>query len=59
MGNELLDCIKQTAMILIKEKKGEGFNVLSNNFPAAGQAVHHVHYHAIPRNEGDGVKVIG
>ena len=33
----------------------EGWNVLQNNGTSAGQAVHHVHFHIIPRVEGDGL----
>ena len=33
----------------------EGYNVLCNNGPAAGQVVPHLHFHIIPRNSGDGV----
>jgi histidine triad (HIT) family protein len=54
LGGELIDCIKKTTMKLIEEHKAEGFNVISNNFPAAGQAVHHVHFHIMPRKDGDG-----
>ena len=58
-GQELLDCIKNTALKLLEVNKAGGFNVVSNNFPVAGQAVHHVHYHILARKEGAGVKVIG
>jgi len=34
--------------------KADGFNILQNNGPAAGQAVAHYHVHVIPRREGDG-----
>ena len=32
-----------------------GWNVLQNNGQVAGQVVMHVHFHIIPRNEGDGL----
>lgn len=31
------------------------WNILQNNGQAAGQVVHHVHFHIIPRIEGDGL----
>ena len=41
--------------ILIKEKlKIDGFNLVQNNFPAAGQVIPHLHFHIIPRMKGDG-----
>jgi histidine triad (HIT) family protein len=33
----------------------EGYNVLCNNGKAAGQIVDHLHFHIIPRRNGDGV----
>jgi histidine triad (HIT) family protein len=32
----------------------DGVNLVQNNLRAAGQAVDHVHFHLIPRFEGDG-----
>jgi len=32
-----------------------GFNVLNNEGKVAGQVVQHVHFHIIPRNDGDGI----
>jgi histidine triad (HIT) family protein len=32
-----------------------GWNVLQNNGKIAGQAVDHLHFHLIPRREGDGL----
>lgn len=58
LGQELLDCVKKTTMKLIEEKKAEGFNLISNNFEAAGQAVHHVHFHILPRKKDDGFKLL-
>ena len=54
LGSELLDCIKKTAMELMKKTNAEGFNVVNNNFEAAQQIVKHVHFHIIPRKKGDG-----
>lgn len=55
IGEDLLDCIKKTALKVIKENNAEGFNVVNNNFEVAGQAVKHVHYHLLPRKKGDKV----
>ncbi len=33
----------------------EGYNVLQNNGPQAGQVVAHVHFHVIPRTADDGL----
>lgn len=59
LGQELLDCIKKTAVKLIDEKNAKAFNVINNNFETAGQAVHHVHYHILPRKDDDGLKIVG
>jgi len=59
LGQELIDCIKNTAMKILDETKSTGFNVLNNNYESAGQAVHHVHFHIIPRKKDDGLKIIG
>ena len=53
LGQEFIDCIKGTVMKLMKEEKFDGFNIINNNFPAAGQVVKHVHFHIIPRRKGD------
>ena len=59
LGGELLDCIKNTAIKIMKEKNVDGFNVINNNFESAGQIVNHVHFHIIPRKKGDGLKLVG
>ena len=42
----------------IKIKLGaDGFNILQNNFTAAGQVVDHMHYHIIPRYYNDNLKI--
>lgn len=57
LGSELVECIKKTALILMKDYDSTGFNVLSNNFESAEQYVKHVHFHIFPRKEGDNVKI--
>ena len=34
-----------------------GYNVQVNNDPIAGQIVPHIHFHVIPRREGDGLEL--
>lgn len=51
-GIDLIDCIKKTALKLIKETKAEGFNIVQNNFKSAGQIVEHIHFHILPRKKG-------
>ena len=42
--------------VLMTEKLGcDGFNLVQNNGKAAGQTVFHLHWHVIPRSEGDGI----
>ena len=55
LGNELLEAIKKISLKLIKDKKAEGINVISNNEKIAGQLVFHTHVHIIPRKKGDGL----
>jgi len=57
LGSELLDCIKKTSLELMGEHNASGFNILNNNFEAAGQLVDHLHFHIIPRRKGDGLKL--
>jgi len=52
LGSELLDVIKRVFEIR-QEEGAEGFNLIMNNFPAAGQLVIHAHLHFLPRKKGD------
>lgn len=40
---------------LVEVTGADGFNLLQNNGSVAGQVVGHVHFHLIPRGEGDGL----
>ena len=58
LGSELVDAVKNTfSFIAKKDKTVEGFNLVQNNFPAAGQAIMHTHWHLLPRRKGDGRKL--
>lgn len=59
LGAELLSFTKHISSLLLEKKVGDGFNVLMNNLPAAGQVVMHAHLHVLPRKEQDGVETIG
>ncbi len=67
LGSELLDAVKHVGLKLIKDggKAGSlssdnevsGFNLIINNGEVAGQVVHHLHVHIIPRKNGDGMEI--
>lgn len=51
----LMEGLRKSGGALRAVCKAEGFNCLQNNFPAAGQVVPHLHWHVIPRFQGDGL----
>lgn len=54
LGEDLLDAIQKTMNKLSKEDSSvEGFNVINNVGEAAGQVINHVHFHILPRREGE------
>lgn len=55
LGVELLNCIKNTSLKLMKEYNADGFNIMNNNFEAAGQLVNHFHIHILLRKKDDGL----
>ena len=57
LGQELLDCIKKTAIKIMDKEKADGFNIVGNNFESADQIVKHVHFHIILRKKGDGTRL--
>lgn len=58
LAQECFDCIKNTAMVTMKDYNSEGFNIINNNFSAAGQEVNHIHFHIVPRKKEDGLKFL-
>ena len=50
---EIYKIVKKIAIKIHKILKVDGYNILQNNFTAAGQVVKHFHVHIIPRNYDD------
>lgn len=50
----LMKSLKKVSKAVLKF--GEGMNLVQNNKKAAGQIVSHMHFHLIPRFEGDNIK---
>lgn len=53
---EVMCVTKKVAKAAMEAVKADGFNVITNTKPAAGQAVFHTHFHIIPRFANDGLK---
>ncbi len=56
LGNELIMVIKKLGRDWVSQKEGNGFNVVQSNFKSAQQDVEHLHFHIVPRSEGDGIR---
>jgi len=50
---ELFKVVKKLAIIIHNKLNIDGYNILQNNFEAAGQVIKHFHVHIIPRNKTD------
>ena len=48
--------VKKVAMHLKEALPCDGFNILQNNGAAAGQTVRHIHFHIVPRHNGDALE---
>lgn len=53
--NDLINHVSLASKIT--KKKHSGCNILVNNGKSAGQYIPHVHFHIIPRDEGDKIKI--
>ncbi len=51
--SELFKIVKEIAVLIHDKLKVDGYNILQNNFKAAGQIINHFHIHIIPRKEND------
>lgn len=48
--------VKKVATHLKDALPCDGFNILQNNGAAAGQTVRHIHFHIVPRRNGDALE---
>ncbi len=49
--------LQKVAAAVFKGMDAEGMNILQNNYEISGQEIFHVHFHLMPRTQGDGFKV--
>ncbi len=56
-STQALAVMKKISEALVKTLNCDGINILQNNGAAAGQSVFHLHFHMIPRYDGDGVVI--
>ena len=57
-GTELckvMSTVKKISEVLLK--LNEGVNIIQNNGQKAGQIIEHLHFHIIPRNTNDQIKI--
>jgi histidine triad (HIT) family protein len=52
----LIVAVKKMSKAIMQTTGAQGFNLIVNSGEIAGQLVPHVHFHIIPRTEGDGVQ---
>lgn len=57
LGRELLAALKTVGSAVMTATGADGINLGMNNYEAAGQLVHHAHFHLIPRHKGDGLSL--
>ena len=55
---EAMKLAKRLAGKMTERLGCDGFNLVQNNKPVAGQSVFHFHLHLIPRYEDDGQKIL-
>ncbi|MDD5163798.1 MAG: HIT family protein [Candidatus ainarchaeum sp.] len=50
---EMIVAVKNVASAVVDAAEADGFNIIQSNKQVAGQVIPHVHFHIIPRKEGD------
>lgn len=57
MAGPLFALVGRVARAVAHAHNADGVNVLQASGPAAGQTVHHLHVHVVPRRRGDGLRL--
>ena len=50
---EAFKIVRKMSILIHQKLRIDGYNILQNNFAAAGQVIKHFHVHIIPRNIND------
>ena len=50
----VMETVKIVSNLIYKNLNIDGYNILQNNYKAAGQVINHFHVHIIPRRSADG-----
>ncbi len=57
LQGDLMATLSKLGKAVMEATGADGLNLMQNNYEAAGQEVHHVHFHLIPRHSDDGLKL--
>lgn len=57
LGGNVTAALSAVGKAVMEATGADGLNLIQNNYEAAGQEVHHVHFHLIPRHSDDGLKL--
>ncbi len=57
LGSDLFQALSMLGKAIMEATGADGLNLIQNNYEAAGQEVHHAHYHLIPRFSDDGLRL--
>lgn len=57
LGPAIFSALKKVGSAVMSATGASGFNIMQNNGSSAGQAVFHIHWHIIPRFDGDNLSM--
>ncbi|WP_242012436.1 HIT family protein [Pseudodesulfovibrio cashew] len=57
LGKDLMAALSSVSKAVMEATGADGLNLFQNNHEAAGQLVHHVHFHLVPRHADDGLEL--